>query len=171
MMFLDCRPLYRILSADKPRSQSANSRKICSLRVRFFLLYTGVVALFEKFVNGRIICSSKHECGTADACNNKRKTYRRSGSKIRIFKADGNKIGTTERIQSIVPMILSLEEVRANAALRSRSIPATPYSVSNGSFARNSYSFAFAPAEIKAGHRLRQAESRHKDRCRRQGFR
>lgn len=99
-----------------------------------FLFYAGVVALFEKFINGRIICSPEHECGTADARNNKRKTYRRSGSKIRIFKADGNKIGITESMQSMVPMILSLEEVCANAALRSRSIPATPYSVSNGSF-------------------------------------
>ena len=73
-----------------------------------------------------------------------------AGAKSAFSKQTETQIGITESMQSMVPMILSLEEVCANAALRSRSIPATPYSVSNGSFARNSYSFAFAPAEIKS---------------------
>ena len=46
--------------------------------------------------------------------------------------------GMTERMQSTVPIMLSLARLSSISFLRSFTMPLTPYSVSNGSLSRNS---------------------------------
>ena len=46
--------------------------------------------------------------------------------------------GMTERMQSTVPIMLSLVRLSSISFLRSFTMPLTPYSVSNGSLSRNS---------------------------------
>ena len=49
------------------------------------------------------------------------------------------KIGTGERMQSIVPTMLQRACVLLYCRCRSLTMPVTPYSVSNGSLSRNAW--------------------------------
>ena len=53
--------------------------------------------------------------------------------------------GRTETMHRIVPMRFRRFAVGSNSCRRCRTMPLTPYSVSNGSVSRNANGFAFAP--------------------------